>query len=812
MKKWEKEQRTFKKLRLKVKQLDSQRRQAQESLRSANFKLKSLKTFRSTKEGIFTPEMRELGRRLYSLGCSAENVGEAIKTCADAFGISVTKTPSRRSVLRFRDEGGFYGLIQLGREISHSERMGECSDGTTDRKTTYESHHVTYKCPTYLPDVDDSDSSTWTHRTRFVTVEPAVDHTGKTQFEGTQHLAAEIAAAYSDSPLAKGDGKTMSADDWIRKEEFQNMDHAADGKKKLEFCTKWKKEVLTEDLGNDLLDYLETGELHSRLASLSDEDLAKAKADATYFHLILVNSTILIFLNSSLSTSQADIDRETSRKLLTHALGEGALEVMPAALRDAMLAITFAGCCAHKDMNAFKYGVAALEEMWEKEGKTPPILLANKANASTIRLGDPDSAAVRAAETSSTRGGVKATMLAGALFNHSDDKKGYQDLHRRFMALNKLLLYDIVDNSRFADTSNTRFQSNTYGSAELITHLPLYHELMEEVTDGKVKPGFNHLESNLYKALHDIPTLTELAAITLYGVAISWPYLRTVRGDGTDAVRNILDDDLIELHRKIPAFCESIAENPNQLLQEPSSTNFSMVTLDGRPWMDPSAVMAIRILASELPELKSAISAIFSAAAKGWRQFTQEFISGGPFDLLTPEQRSELFIPATNDVNEGALGSWRVSRRSNPNITAAGFSNKTRYERNNTDRFIAKLCDDADHCYVRQEVRRIGASGENTRLQENLLEAQRKRAEANRLKKSEAARKKREELERLSQVGLIMDHDIIMRMTVVQLKDQIKIHKQILADPILGKTLQKDLKTKAVLQVAVLSAVEQNKE
>lgn len=216
-------------------------------------------------------------------------------------------------------------------------------------------------------------------------------------------------------------------------------------------------------------------------------------------------------------------------------------------------------------MNAFKYGVVALEEMWDEKGLTPPSLLANKANATTIRLGQSNSAAVKAAEDSSTRGGIKATNLAGALFNHSDDKKGYQNIHHNFMVEHKKELYDETDYSRFADTSNTRFQSNTYASAELFTYQPLYLELLEEVRDAKAKPGFNHLENNLYQALHDIPTLTELAAITLYGIAISWPYLRMVRGtNGT--LRNILDKDMIDLHRKLPEFCESIAADPQRLL------------------------------------------------------------------------------------------------------------------------------------------------------------------------------------------------------------------------------------------------------
>lgn len=197
--------------------------------------------------------------------------------------------------------------------------------------------------------------------------------------------------------------------------------------------------------------------------------------------------------------------------------------------------------------------------------------------------------------------------------------------------------------------------------------------------------------------------------------------------------------------------------------------------------------MAVRILAPELPNLKHAISAIFSGAAKGWQQFTKEFVPGGPFDLLSPEQRSRLFIPATNDVNEGALGGWRVSRRSNPNLTAISFSNKTRYERKNTRQFIMKLCDDTDQQYVMRAVRAIGSNGENARFRQFLLEAQRKRAETNRLKKEQAEQKKREEIERLTRVGLVFGRDAVLRLTVVELKDQVKIYKKFLSDSVLEK-------------------------
>jgi len=91
------------------------------------------------------------------------------------------------------------------------------------------------------------------------------------------------------------------------------------------------------------------------------------------------------------------------------------------------------------------------------------------------------------------------------------------------------------------------------------------------------------------------------------------------------------------------------------------------------------AAMSIQILTTELVDLKVMISDIFGGA-DGWRQFTQEFVPDGPFDALTLEQWSWIFIPATNDANEGTLGSWRVWCRYHPTCTATSLSNKTHAE------------------------------------------------------------------------------------------------------------------------------------
>ncbi|CAA7269363.1 unnamed protein product [Cyclocybe aegerita] len=223
-------------------------------------------------------------------------------------------------------------------------------------------------------------------------------------------------------------------------------------------------------------------------------------------------------------------------------------------------------------------------------------------------------------------------------------------------------------------------------------------------------------------------------------------------------------------------------------------------------------VVAIRVLASELLDLELMISAMFSGSADGWRQFTQEFTPGGSFDKLTPEQRSRMFILATNDANEGALGSWRVHARFHPNGTANGFSNKARVERNKTELFIEKVCTDEDQLYVMRQVRSDGAAGETAKFRQHLLKAQKARALATRQKQADTERKKREEIACLTAVGLIVDRNVINKMKKDELQDQICIYRMFLQDEVLLEVLLKDIKTRAFKLYAALAALTRNEE
>ena len=75
------------------------------------------------------------------------------------------------------------------------------------------------------------------------------------------------------------------------------------------------------------------------------------------------------------------------------------------------------------------------------------------------------------------------------------------------------------------------------------------------------------MESNLWKALHDSATLSELAILALYGEAVSYPYVKAIRSTSKSGKKqNMLD--LGPLHQKVSTHIRAMIANPSNLLCE----------------------------------------------------------------------------------------------------------------------------------------------------------------------------------------------------------------------------------------------------
>ncbi|KAJ7504739.1 hypothetical protein B0H11DRAFT_1669466, partial [Mycena galericulata] len=623
---------------------------AQISLKGIRKLYRALRTWEPTRNGLYTAEARKLARDLTFTGCAAGKIAFAIHCCAEMFGIRIlSRFMSRRTVGRALDEGGTYAQLQIAREIQNAAGFIEGSDGTTHRGITVESRHITLAVPSYAPGVDDSDTSTWTHRTRFLEVSPAIDHTAQRQFEGTLEAANRITDIYNWSPLAAQEKRLMDKNEYWRKKLGENKDHAADGKKGFRLSAEKKKNVAIQDLGRAAMEDadVQTSEILETMLSITEDDLEA------------VGNISMEELASASERTQL------TEQALERKLGEARFDALTPTEQENSCTHLFGGCCSHKDLNVVEYGYKAVQRVYSTYNLPPPILLANKANSATIDLGSADDAAVQKAMESSTAGAIKLLQLIGALLRHKDGERGYQDRCTLFMREMKLELYNLDEPNKFPDVSNNRYGAYTYAAAEAVCFHGIIQSLITDTIDAKTKSGqANHVEYNILKGLNCAVTMTELVALALYSVSVSWPYMAQVRGTKEKLINLI---DLTDLHRKLPEFCAHIASNPHIILDP--TTPQHQLTIDGKPFLNEFLLDAIAELRCELPNLFFVISAMFSGCETGWVQFTPEFHVGGTFSRLTPEQRAILSIPSTNDANDGMLGSFRVHMRYHLNST-----------------------------------------------------------------------------------------------------------------------------------------------
>ena len=279
--------------------------------------------------------------------------------------------------------------------------------------------------------------------------------------------------------------------------------------------------------------------------------------------------------------------------------------------------------------------------------------------------------------------------LAGSLFNNKDDKVGQQDTHQQFFESREQRV------PRFPDTSNTRYQSHCAAAAELITRLDLYVEYLAWIRDGKERPGFTNLEQNVFEGLQDVPTQVELAVLTLYAETIGHPYMRVVRGPGTEQV-NMLE--LGPLHFKVKAHIQRTIEDPDILLNQDAGYEFG--SMDGKPWHTPEATKAVLKLSPSLPHLKPVLVAFFKGALTTWEHFTSEFEEGGLIHSTTAEERDRAWMPPTNDVNEGALGAFCSYIQKKPNTTMLQYNALAKFKFNHTAAFVHQEFNSDDYAFV----------------------------------------------------------------------------------------------------------------
>jgi hypothetical protein len=245
--------------------------------------------------------------------------------------------------------------------------------------------------------------------------------------------------------------------------------------------------------------------------------------------------------------------------------------------------------------------------------------------------------------------------------------------------------------------------------------------------------------------------------------------MRAVRGPANAQI-NMLD--LGPLHSKVQGHMRKIISDPGLLIGATAVCESG--SMDGLPWNSPEAMIAIHKLAPELPHLKEVLIAFFKGACATWTRFTSEFVPGGLIDEATVEEKDMAWMPPTNDANEGALGSFRVLLRCQPQLTLMQFNAQAMYRRNNTEAFMAQKFQPDDHQYIRRLAREQNSGGvEKQRKRDMLQHAQ---AKVDKCLKASQKRQKNaaEKAQRVAAVQLIFDKDKVIALKGQALKDHIK--------------------------------------
>ncbi|KAG2337689.1 hypothetical protein BDR05DRAFT_1004857 [Suillus weaverae] len=651
---------------------------------------------------------------------------------------------SRRTVSRALIEGGVATSIQLGHEISQANGLTISGDGTTHKNVNYELRIIELKTPSYTA------ASPQKHHARVISVSSSINHTSETQISGWKEEISHLSSTFSQSPFAKCSGLSLDIDSFLKKLKGMHTDHASDQKKTCRLWKEWKHRVIC--------------------ASYGFEHIEKMKCDAPIdLCAILLQATQEIINSLGGSKKWDALDVDSCRPYVTEMMeglalrfSEGILAALPDEEHRSVELFFWAGCSMHKELNSVKGGNVAMMKWWVDNGVPTPVLLANKDNAATIQLAemvDASAAAVRRAFEVSSRGGVKVASIAGALFNHKDDKKGNVK-----GALKK-----------FPDTSNTRYHSHCDAATELIKYLKHYLDFLDFIRSNKTNAHLNHMEENLDKALRDTATLVELAALTLYSQLIMKPYMCLVRAPGTEDL-NVLD--LGPLHDDLKNHIKTIINQPSVIFNfHPDS--YLCAAFDKKPWDDLLAIQAIIDMhnAGTLPHLIEVFVAFLGGALETWERFTEEFAAGGLIASSSAEERQLAAMPTTNDANEGMLGMWRRHSRDKPSLTVGHFSNQAAFARNETQDFMNALFVDEDHAHIRKEARRIDASGIEKHRRDAVIQYKKTVAEENHKKEEEHHAKKASVAEYFSVLEIVVDGALLNTMLDQSIKDQLELHR-----------------------------------
>ncbi|KAJ7049120.1 hypothetical protein C8F01DRAFT_1093817 [Mycena amicta] len=622
----------------------------------------------------YSTELRALARLMVRSGCKQGQVGTVMQEVA------------RRAVL----EGLVAAEIQLGFELKCAESFTISSDSTSRRNLNYKSHHIHLRPPVGL-NADGSFRFSETAKTHAGGIASTVNHSTETSKSIWLEKLEGYTTRYSGSPLGRLHG-------------FVNLRHLA--KHLVGMCgahannekalagemQKWKHEELLKELDEKAFNTLM--QQVKELKQLQQQWFRKKIDDAGRLPGWM-----------GLSEEERAIHDLATYHAMLRELGESELKKLDDDKRQTLTKWVWTGCCMHKEQNSFKGGNTRMNAYWKELGVDGPLILANKENAKAVhRVLHPEAG-------DGPVGDEDLQRFTNSAFGAAETAQPYRPTRASDKTLIFLAEQLGVPIKRFPPTSQTRFGSFGDASCELIARRKLYRQFLSEMSRLKVRPGFTNIELNVYNVLDDGPTLTELAILAIYYIFVAAPYMSRVRAPAEVALNAI---HLGPLHREVVDHCQTLIDEPEAIL-DATKDDYARVTFNGELLGTERVEVMEEIkklrAVGKLLYLREMLVAFLDSAKATWIRFSSEFAPGGLIDGLSDSQKGRVWLPATNDHNEGALGTFIVYMRNHPTATLLTQNALAMFVQNKTQEFMNNWFTPEDHQNLIVEAQRLDSAG-----------------------------------------------------------------------------------------------------
>ena len=317
-------------------------------------------------------------------------------------------------------EGYFAAQLQLEYEMKNAESMTFSTDGTSHRSINYNSCHVHL----IAEDYSSPEGSSKQRVTRTFGIQSSKDGSSEEAIADWKNGLNKAIDLYNNSPLGKRSGGLFKFIELLIKLAGMSTDHCLKEKKDARLLEALKAWAVDQHLGEEKMLEMTLEEIHDYFKKAEEEMIKKAGRVNKWNKL-------------------SDIKKaERKAKMIEEAVAElGKEEFNNLSDEEKRLFRLFiwVGCGCHKDLNTIRGGYLAMAAWWiENElEEEHPVLLANCDNDPVVQerdtaleKGDTPTPAQERAFHKSTHGTIKTAEIAGAIFNHKNDKMGHHDVFR----------------------------------------------------------------------------------------------------------------------------------------------------------------------------------------------------------------------------------------------------------------------------------------------------------------------------------------------------------------------------------------------